>query len=300
MVPLLRNARLRMTRLLGRSQNCHPADNRHAAYSSPLPHIIIGGCGRSGTTLVRLILDSHSGICCGPESKLFLPDHSNITELARTFKLDHSAVNSAYATSTCRAHFIDQFSEICRTATGKRRWAEKTPRNILNLDFIFSAWPQCRFIHVLRDGRDVACSLRTHPRHRVMDGTFVPLNTWNPIEDCINRWRNDIEASRRYWSDPRLHVVRYEDLVLQPQRTIENVIHFLGEDWDDALLDHSSIQSDFRDPLMFPQSAQATQKIATDSIGRWQRDLSSHDRTCFKALAGDLLIELGYAIDNEW
>ena len=48
-------------------------DDRDSAYVSSRNHIVLGGCGRSGTTLARVILDSHPNICCGPESKIFLP-----------------------------------------------------------------------------------------------------------------------------------------------------------------------------------------------------------------------------------
>ncbi len=68
-------------------------------------------------------------------------------------------------------------------------------------------------MHVLRDGRDVVCSLRTHPRHRVEDGRLVPLDTRKPIAGCARRWVRDIEASRRWWNDTRFHTVRYEELV---------------------------------------------------------------------------------------
>ena len=81
----------------------------------------------------------------------------------------------------------------------------------------FPLFPAARFVHVLRDGRDVACSLRTHPRHKVVDGELVPTGIRKPIAGCARRWVRDIESSRRWWGDPRFMTVRYEDLVAEPE-----------------------------------------------------------------------------------
>jgi hypothetical protein len=81
---------------------------------------------------------------------------------------------------------------------------------------------------------------------------------------------------------------------------MEELLYFLGEPWNDALLKHNTIKSRFRDPLMFPSSREAVGPIASDTVGRWQRDLTAEDKQCFKAIAGNLLIELGYASNNDW
>lgn len=77
--------------------------------------------------MARVILDSHPGICCGPESKLFLPDPVNLARLQDRFKLDAARLRSAFDASRSRAEFIDRFAELCCAATGKARWAENSP-----------------------------------------------------------------------------------------------------------------------------------------------------------------------------
>jgi hypothetical protein len=138
---------------------------------------------------------------------------------------------------------------------------------------IFRSFPEARFVHVLRDGRDVACSLRTHPRHKVVDGKLVPLDTWKPIAGGARRWVRDIESSRRWWKDPRFHTVRYEDLVLNPRPELERLMAFLGEDWDDAMLAHTAADSPFRDATRFAQNPEALGAVSTASLSRWQREL---------------------------
>ncbi len=272
----------------------------NSAYVSPNDHIVIGGCGRSGTTLLRVIVDSHPRICCGPESEAFLAGAIHLTRLKDRYKLDRQVLRDAYVTSRSRAEFIDWLAEVCRAATGKPRWAEKTPRNILNLDFIFSKFPQAKFVHVLRDGRDVACSLRTHPRHRVKNGKLVPVNTWKPMKLCVQRWRDSLLCAKRRWSNPRFYTVRYEELVTDPRETVSKLMKFLEEPWNERLLAHTEAASIYRDATTFAQTPEANKPIETSSIGRWRRDMSDDDKRIFKEIAGELLIECGYAADNDW
>lgn len=281
--------------LLGR-----PADDRGGTYVSSARHIVLGGCGRSGTTLARIILDSHPSICCGPEAKVFLEDRLDIARLAARFKLDVTSLREARDSSRSRAEFIDRFAVLCQASSGKRRWAEKTPRNVLHLPYLFERFPEARFVHMLRDGRDVACSLRTHPRHKVVHGKLVPLNTWRPMEECATRWRDSLVAVRPYLSDPRVHTLRYEDLVSDPRGTTRKLLDFLGEPWDERVLAHEAAQSDFRDATMFPQNPEALRPIEQKALRRWERDMTADDRAVFKRIAGGLLQDFGYATDRNW
>jgi protein-tyrosine sulfotransferase len=262
--------------------------------------IVLGGCGRSGTTLLRMMLDSHRRICCGPESSLFRRRAVDPDALAARFSFEAAEVRSLYEDASSRPAFIEAFAQLCMRKAGKARWAEKTPRNISRLAVIFGSFPEARFVHVLRDGRDVACSLRTHPRHKVVEGKLVPLDTWKPIAGGARRWVRDIEASRRWWSDPRFHTVRYEDLVLDPRPVLERLMAFLGEDWDEAMLAHAAADSPFRDATRFAQNPEALGAVTTASLSRWQRELDARDKRIFKRIAGPLLVELGYAEGDAW
>ena len=262
--------------------------------------IVLGGCGRSGTTLLRMMLDSHPRICCGPESSVFRRRALDPDALADRFGLARGEVRAIDDAAASRPAFIEAFAALCLQDAGKARWAEKTPRNISRIGTIFRFFPEARFVHVLRDGRDVACSLRTHPRHEVVDGRLVPLDTWKPLAGCARRWRDDIECSRPHWNDPRFHTLRYEDLVRDPGSVLRRLMAFLGEPWDDAMLAHAGGGAPSRDVTRFAQNPEAIGAVNASSIGRWQRDLDAKDRRIFKRIAGALLIELGYAEDDAW
>lgn len=278
----------------------HAAD-RFAGEGRPdFAPIVIGGCGRSGTTLLRMMLDSHRRICCGPESSVFRRRALDPDALADRFGIARDEVRATCDAAASRPAFIEAFAGLCLRNTGKARWAEKTPRNISRIGAIFHFFPEARFVHVLRDGRDVVCSLRTHPRHQVVDGKLVPLNTWKPIAGCARRWRDDIECSRPFWNDPRFHAVRYEDLVKDPRAALHRLMDFLGEPWDEAMLAHADAGSSFRDVTRFAQNPEALGAVTASSIGRWERDLDTKDRRTFRKIAGPLLVELGYAMDDAW
>ena len=276
------------------------ADSFAAVGSPSFAPIVLGGCGRSGTTLLRMMLDSHRRICCGPESSLFRRRAIDADWLADRFGFARDDVRALRDAADSRPAFIEAFAGLCMRKAGKARWAEKTPRNIGRIGEIFRCFPAARFVHVLRDGRDVACSLRTHPRHKVVDGKLVPQDTWKPIAGCARRWVRDIEGSRRWWGDPRFHTVRYEDLVLDPRPVLAKLMAFLGEDWDEGMLAHAGAGSPFRDATRFAQNPEALGAVNASSIGRWQRDLDARDRRTVKRIAGALLIELGYAQNDSW
>jgi hypothetical protein len=259
--------------------------------------IIVGGCGRSGTTLMWTILDTHPNICCGPESSIMRGGALKSGKLAMRFDFDPARIRAMARQADSQTDFIDRFFDEFRARHGKSRWAEKSPRNVHRLAFVREHFPNSRFIHVIRDGRDVICSLRTHPRHKVVDGELVKLNTQNPIESCIGRWVRDVSAGIVHRGEPWYIEVRYEDLVSKPEETLLGLFHFLEEPWDDSVLESYKVPRDY---TKFAQSPEVTRPIYQTSMQRWRRDLSPDEIELFKRRAGSLLIELGYAEDNEW
>jgi hypothetical protein len=105
-------------------------------------------------------------------------------------------------------------------------WIEKTPRHIYSVPFITVADPSARFIHILRDAKDVVASLyevtHKYPEH------------WNgpkDIDDCIKKWKKFISESRRYLDSPRHSFVRYEELMQEKEQMVPALCSFLGIDF---------------------------------------------------------------------
>jgi hypothetical protein len=163
--PLLPRLQNRMERLRQRRW-------RMAAYDSPSLHLVMGGAPRSGTTVLRKLFDRHPQVCCGAETKLFVPAAFNLEWLARAYRIPLDELRAWRAESTSQAAFIDTFATHVTAEAGAERWAEKTPQNIRHLAWIMARFPRASIVHIIRDGRDVVCSMRHHPDWRWVDGEW--------------------------------------------------------------------------------------------------------------------------------
>jgi len=194
--------------------------------------------------------------------------------------------------------FAERFFSHFAERNGKHRWADKTPNNVRVINRLLTWFPNSRFIHVIRDGRDVACSLRHHPKEKLVNGRIVPVHINNPIEQCAKRWLEDTSSGLAYRSHPRYCEIRYEDLVRRPEHELIRICRFLDEPFDLSMLDtrhrvgvtHGDVVNNYN----------AVKEISDKSIGRWQHDLSRDERLIFDSVAGELLIATGYEADHAW
>lgn len=264
---------------------------------SNMDAVFVGGCGRSGTTLFKELLNRHSRCACGPETSLYgLP--FNIDNIAAPWDMDREHLESMVERSQNLVEFADLFALEFLEQEGKLRWIEKTPNNVRAIDRLLTWYPNARFIHVIRDGRDVMCSLRHHPRERVVNGEIIPVQSNNPIEKSATRWLNDTTMGLAFQNHPRCLEVRYETLVRDPETEMKRVCSFIGEDYEPGMLDHT-VEATKRSGQNM-NNAGAARPITPKSVGRWVSDLREDERGVFVDIAGELLIALGYAMDHSW
>ena len=268
-------------------------DSRYVSNQSP---IILGGCPRSGTTLVRVILDAHPNIACGPESSL-LAGRFVSAELAERFEIAAAELDQLRRAATDHAHFIELFFTRCADRRGKPRWAEKTPTNVRQLAYLFRHFPNAKFVHVVRDGRDVVCSLRTYPKYRIVAGQRIPTNMRRPLRRCIQRWLRDTAAGMAWRRHPNYLEIRYEDLVENPEPTLRSLCTFLGDPWYPELLEYHQRQSQCQNPHGLSGRANVGQPISTKAMARWREELTAPELRLFYRWAGRRLVELGYCIE---
>jgi hypothetical protein len=250
--------------------------------------IFIVGCQRSGTTLLRLMLDSHPNISCGPETR-FLQDFAKLTSeswdrlslygFPKSYWLDKSA------------EFFDSFQTEYAKSRGKTRWADKTPRYALSLGYIDELFPTCQIVHVIRDGRDVVAS------HRDRWGY------WSAVK-AVEKWPRYIRAARRVGEripGDRYTELRYEDLVLDTEATLRTLLGFLGEPWDDAVLHHDEVDHDvagryaqFSGERRRNEGTGET-AVYRSRVGAHRREIDPVLRALIAVRAGSTLRSLGYA-----
>jgi hypothetical protein len=187
---------------------------------------------------------------------------------------------------------------------GKSRWGDKTPGYVREMHRIQSVLPEARFIHLIRDGRDVALSV-------------LGMN-WGPstVPEAAFRWKKRILRARE--QAPRIgHYVeiRYEDLVRDTEATLRRVCEFTDLPYDEAMLRyHERAEERLREkdrdldrgPEKEPQPAEARMEshaLATEPpdperIERWRTEMSREDRAVYEELAGELLADLGYEVEG--
>jgi protein-tyrosine sulfotransferase len=268
--------------------------------TSEKPIIVVGGCPRSGTTLLRLILDSHRNIACGPELKY--ADYLK-NSMVKSWKAHGRLMEENYGITL--PYFAQTFGlqyaallEPYRIKAGKARIAEKTPQNILSFPALAMMLPKSPMVHMIRDGRDVASSLVR--QKWVHLGTTKKLAYTQDIKSAAEYWARCVRTGRTLSGlKVRYTEIRYEDLVNKPESTLRYLLDRLNEPWDPSVLDYQN------KPHHLPRSEQRShgdslkKPINPEAIGRW-RDWSAAERSEFKAAAGELLIELGYAQDDQW
>lgn len=266
-----------------------------APYASGERHIVMGGAPRSGTTVLRKLFDRHPEICSGAETKLFVPAAYNLEWLARSYEIPLADLAAMRDRSTSQAAFIDDFAARVRTDAGKVRWAEKTPQNIRNLDWITDRFPQASIIHIIRDARDVVCSMRGHPDWRWVDGEWQKVLVPRSVEWYARRWLADVAAGLAWRGDSRYVEVRYEDLVADPGPALRSICDAIGAGHDAEWL-ASVGQAEASSGADERQTKRPDYEgaLSAASVGRWRTDLSADEQAEVERLCGPQLLELGY------
>lgn len=239
---------------------------------SRLP-IIVGGFYRSGTTLLRRILDAHSAIHCGPEVKFFrdfygdyVDDplaHLRFFSTVRDYRMKEAELLQLFGKA-----FVDFHAFAARSA-GKRRWADKNPENAIYTAEWSSLLPDgFLFVHLVRNPLDVLASLKETPFRLT-----VPRLTEERIAQYVHfRQSGDHYRSRE---PTRSLEVSYEALVQHPETTLRNLFDFLGEQFEGEVM--RAFASDQRVAGLEDPKIKRADSIHSSSVGRWKADLDEDE-----------------------
>lgn len=259
--------------------------------------LFIGGCGRSGTTVFKEMLQRHPAVACGPEASFFGIKFYP-ANISNRWPFSFAEIDAWVNRTSSVVQFADEFLTHYAKEQGKTLWADKTPNNVRATGRILHSFPNGRFIHVLRDARDVVCSLRTHPKEQIIKGRVTPVKTNKPIALCARRWAQDVACGLPYRGHPRYMEVRYEELVGEPAEAMKRVCDFLQLDYADELINPTNDSEKRRADVL--NNSGATGKLTNVRVGRWRKDLSPRERMVTAATCGELMIATGYSADNTW
>ena len=304
-------------------QRAHKFIENETPVAPPFPPMpVIVGAPRSGTTLLRLMLDAHPELAIPPETgfltlgpkfrgtgdelrQQFFRGITNFPNEAsawpdfqlseESFWLTLSQINPFTVAEGYRA-----FYRMYAARFDKPRWGDKTPLYCMDLKTIRNLLPEARFIHLIRDGRDVALSLRRM--------WFAP---GKDIETLAGYWRKFVWTARKAGLNHSDYLeVRYEDLILNTPETLKQISQFVDLDFDEKMLSYytrseSRLQEHkgrFRldGSLLITQEDRLNQQRRTTQppdpacIGAWKSEMTQDEQTRFWRVTGGLLKELGY------
>ena len=286
----------------------------------PAPFIV--GVTRSGTTLLRLMLDAHPELAIPPETH-FVPTVIKRTERGRKVQSIHRVFvenrrwgdfdldSDELLRRLKRLDPLDPravlrcFYDMYAEQMGKSRWGDKTPGYQVKMRRIHRSLPEARFIHLIRDGRDVVLS------------QWSKAQNPTPVEEAAKRWKQRVRLTQRLASkEPETYMeLRYEELVAEPAPLIERICEFIELDFDPVMLRHHEGAEERLDQIAKPLPAyggvgeldaetrmeahqMAAKPLSDERTAVWRREMDPADLAKFEAVAGDALEELGYPLSN--
>ena len=255
--------------------------------------IIIGGCPRSGTTLLRSCLNAHPSIYAGPECayglkaiEAVLSTDKHIGQrAARAFGLGDDEILRSYGLGW--EYWLSCVLE--RNGDGKTRIADKMPQYQRHFGMMSYMLPDALFIHIIRDPRDVAASLFDR-------SDLFGYDNGDDVEFC-----KDASKAAEYWSHEtslgirmrthenslRYMEVYYEDLALSPEATLASILKFVGEPWSESVLEPDDGGIEWT-------NGKTNEKPHSHSVGNWRRRISQQDAKTIEDQTAQMMKRLGY------
>lgn len=288
---------------------------------NPMP--IIVGSPRSGTTLLRFMLDSHPELAIPPETGFLVAGkeilnldgdlRENFYNIVTNFPpeapnwADFQIPREEFYKELCKidsftvAEGFRAFYEMYAKRFSKIRWGEKTPLYCLNMSEIQKILPEARFIHLIRDGRDVAVSLRKQ--------WFSP---GHGIEIQAQYWKGNVLTAREQGKNCQYLEILYEDLIKNTEIVLRKICAFVELNFSKEvlsyyvrtpkrLMEHSARYGAGGEVIVskkdrLQQQIETTAPPDESKINTWKNELSAEDQQQFEKVAGDLLQGLGYEV----
>lgn len=270
--------------------------------------VFIVGAQRSGTTLLRMLLNAHSQIAIPEEARFLMPllvqekltdgfrgaDFENLVSYMRASDEFHlwNYDNGTFLAELEQMNevglidFVDRLYSSYAKSEGKRYWADKS-LFFRRIDILARMFPQGSFIHIVRDGRDVFDSWRKMDATK--DGAPAAALDWRLKLRFIER------AFARLPADRTL-TIRFEDLLANAEGVARSTCNFLGVDYEEGMLDfHQKSRryvGDHHSQLIF-------KPIESGNQSKWRKNLSHTEKVAFDRVAGRQLDRYGYGRSDE-
>jgi hypothetical protein len=258
------------------------------------PFLFIVGCPRSGTTLLARIVRTHSRIAMTPEKMVDwfrgeAPPRERLVKLG----LDADEVAMLQERSASYSELVTALFDLYGRKQGKELVGNKTPRYVAELPRLHGLFPEARFVHLVRDGRDVCLSLLEWRRKRTELAERLPTWRLDPLVTVALWWKSLVSTGCGDGAElgpDRYFELRYEQLVTSPEPETRRLCAFLRVDYEEQMLRFHEGRTRSDAGL----SAKRAWLPITPGLRDWRVEMAPIDVEAFEAAAGDLLDELGY------
>lgn len=213
-------------------------DRRVYSYDREMPLIFIGGVPRSGTTLMRAMLDAHPEVRCGQETRVIpriLQMRSHwLKSQKESLRLEEAGLSKQVLDSAIAAFCLEI---IARHGDPAPRLCNKDPLTLKSATYLAELFPNAKFIFMLRDGRATVHSIIS----RKVTITGFDLTSYR---QCLSKWNSAVQVMHgqcREVGSRRCLMVPYEQLVLHPRMWMRRVLEFLDVPWNESVLHHEEL-----------------------------------------------------------
>ena len=279
--------------------------------------IFILGNPRSGTSLLRLMLDSHPRITIPPESHFFLwlekkygiwnKEHLDdyLEDLFQSTKFETWLIEKDEIRLFLKSQKIEDYSQLNSliyyfySLKNKKEisfWGDKNSLWVEKLNEIKKYYPKAFYIHIIRDGRDVACSYKQLNSINI-NSQYAPKLA-NQIEEIAVNWQENVECIADLFNslDSKKTIqIKYEDLVRTPRATLQKVLNLMELDvTENQIQYYLKDKKDIEPEEFFGWKEKLTQPPDVTNIGKYEKELTKSEIDTFNRLANKNLTKYGY------